>query len=128
MMIKLPAYIAWALALIVLFGCSPRETVEVSGSVAWEGAPMLHGNIVFFDVDPHVPAAAGKIVDGAYAFQCTPGKKRVEIQSYRLSGRKTPEGNPIGEMYVPDRYSSESELTVDVSLAGENKFDFALIP
>jgi hypothetical protein len=128
MTMKLPAYIAWSLTLIVMPGCSRPETVEVSGSVTWEGAPMPHGDIVFFALDPHVPAAAGKIADGAYALRCKPGEKRVEISSFRLSGKKTPQGRPIGEMYVPGRYSSESKLTADVTLDGANKFDFALKP
>jgi len=128
MTIKPSSYVACSLALLMMLGCSPPETVEVSGAVTWEGAPMPHGVIVFVDHDPHVPAAAGKIVDGAYTFRCKPGQKRVEIQSYRLSGRKTPQGNPIGEMYVPERYCSESNLTANVTLDGENKFDFPLIP
>jgi hypothetical protein len=124
----IPPNIAWLLILIALLGCRARDTVEVTGDVSWEGAPLAQGDITFVDTDPHVPAAAGKIVDGVYAFDCKPGKKRVEIQSYRLSGRKTPQGNPIGEMYIPLRYSTESELTARVTLEGENDFDFALNP
>lgn len=87
---------------------------------------MPHGDIIFIDTDPHVPAAAGKIVDGQYSFLCKPGKKRVEIHSHRLSGRKTPEGVPIGEMYVPERYSSNSQLTAIVTFDGQNTFNFDL--
>jgi hypothetical protein len=125
---KCPAYIALALSLVAMLGCASPETVEVSGSVTWEGAPVPHGDITFFDLDPHVPAAAGKIVDGAYAFRCKPGKKRVEISSYRLSGKKTPEGKSIGEMYIPEQYNSNSTLTADVTLDGENQFKFTLKP
>ena len=112
-------FAAWLLA---------PETVEVSGTVTWEGAPIANGDIVFASIDPHIPAAAGKIADGAFTFRCKPGKKRVEIRSYRLSGKKTPQGRPIGEMYIPKRYNDKSELTADVTLDGENKFDFALKP
>jgi hypothetical protein len=128
---KLPVYGGWwpwSLALIVTFGCSRSDTAVVSGTVTWEGAPMPHGDIVFADDDPHLPAAAGKIVEGTYAFHCRPGQKRVEIQSFRLSVRKTPEGKPIGEMYIPDRYCTESQLTANVTVDGENNFDFALQP
>ncbi len=128
MTMKLSAYIAWSAALIVMPGCSRPETVEVSGSVTWEGAPMPHGDIVFFALDPHVPAAAGKIIDGAYTFRCKPGEKRVEIQASRLSDKKTPEGRPIGEMYIPERYNTDSELTADEIPDGKNKFEFALNP
>ena len=128
MTMKRLLYIAWFMGLVLVLGCSRSETVEVSGSVTWEDAPMPHGDIVFYALDPHVPAAAGKIVDGAYAFRCKPGEKRVEIQSYRLTGKMTPGGKPIGEMYIPERFSSQSKLTASVTADGENKFDFPLKP
>ena len=120
--------ITLSLLLASAFGCSKSDLVDVNGMVTWESAAVPHGDIVFVDTDPHVPSAAGKIVDGAYSFQCKPGKKRIEIKSYRLSGRLTPQGNPIGEMYIPSRYSSQSELTADVTEGGDNKFDFSLTP
>jgi hypothetical protein len=128
MTMKGPAYIAWSLALIIVAGCSRPETVEVSGAVTWEGAPVPHGDITFFDVDPHVPAAAGKIVEGSYTFQCKPGKKRIEITSWRPSGKKTPEGKSIGEMYIPTQYNTDSTLTSDVTLDGDNVFNFNMQP
>ena len=127
-MTKQSLHVVWIVGIVSLVGCSRPETVEVSGTVTWEGAPIANGDIVFASIDPHMPAAAGKISDGAYTFRCKPGKKRVEISSFRLSGKKTPQGRPIGEMYIPNRYNSESELTADVTPDGENKFDFALKP
>jgi hypothetical protein len=121
-------HIAWLVGLVLMLGCSHPDTVEVSGFVTWNGAHVPHGDVVFSSLDPHVPAAAGKISDGTFAFRCKPGKKRAEIRSFRLSGKKTPQGRPIGEMYIPNRYNSESQLTVDVTLDGENKFEFALKP
>jgi hypothetical protein len=119
---------AWLLMLMITLGCARTDTVQVGGAVTWENAPMPHGDIIFVDADPHIPAAAGRVVDGAYAFRCKPGKKRVEVKAYRLSGKKTSAGKPIGEMYIPDRFSTASELTADVTLDGDNKFDFALKP
>src|SRR5262245_13984660 len=113
---------------VVAIGCSRPETVEVSGVVTWKGSQITNGDIVFATFDPHIPAAGGKISEGAYTFRCKPGKKRVEITSYRLSGKKTPQGRPIGEMYIPNHYNDNSELTADVTLDGENKFDFSLRP
>ena len=90
--------------------------------------PIPNGDIVFAATDPHIAAAAGKISDGAFTFRCKPGNKRIEIQSYRLTGKKTTQGNPAGEMFIPERYNFNSELTANVTLDGKNKFDFALKP
>jgi hypothetical protein len=119
---------AWLLGILALFGCSHPDTVEVSGTVSWEGAAVPNGDIMFAATDPHVSAAAGKILDGRFVFRCKPGEKRVDIRSYRLTGRKTSQGNPEGEMYVPDRYNTKSELTANVTLDGKNTFKFALKP
>jgi hypothetical protein len=118
----------WLFGLVSLLGCSRTETVKVSGNVTWEGAPIPNGDIMFVATDPHVAAAAGKIEDGAFTFRCKPGTKRVEIRSYRLTGKKTSQGLPAGEMFIPERYNFESELSADVTLDGKNKFDFALKP
>jgi hypothetical protein len=125
---KRPIRIIWLLGFSLLFGCSQSEMAEVSGAVTWEGVAIPNGDIVFAATDPHVPAAAGKILDGRFAFRCKPGEKRVDIRSYRLTGRKTSQGNPEGEMYIPERYNTKSELTANVSLNGENRFEFALKP
>jgi hypothetical protein len=109
-------------------GCSHSDTVEISGAVTWKGAPIPQGDVMFASLDPHIPAAAGKISEGAFKFRCKPGEKRVEIRSYRLSDKKTPEGNPIGEMYIPARYNSQTELSADVTFDGKKKFEFDLKP
>ena len=121
-------HIAWLVGLMVLVGCSRSDTVEVSGLVTWNGEAMPQGDIVFVAADPHIAAAAGKIVDGSYKFRCKPGEKRVEVTSYHLTGKKNADGKPIGEMYVPERYSSQSTLRADVTYDGSNKFDFSLKP
>jgi hypothetical protein len=114
--------------IALLLGCGRPDTVEVSGKVTWNGAPVPHGDILLVADDPQIAAVAGQIEEGAYTLRSKPGKKRVEISSYRLSDKKTPQGRPIGERYIPDRYNAKSELTVDVTLDGDNKFDFALKP
>jgi hypothetical protein len=125
---KRAACIATLLTLSVTFGCSRSDKVEVSGAVTWEGAPLPDGSITFFPLDPHIAATAGSIVDGAYTFEAKPGKSRVEITSYRLNGKFTPAGKPIGEMYIPDRYNTNSTLTADVALDSDNQFNFDLQP
>jgi hypothetical protein len=125
---KRSKHILWLSGIALLLGCSRPETVEVSGNVTWQGAPISNGDIVFVATDPHIAAVAGKISDGAFTLRCKPGDKRVEIQSYRLTGRKTLQGNPEGEMYIPERYNTKSELAANVILNGTNTLEFALKP
>ena len=120
--------IASLVGLAMLMGCSRSDTVEISGAVTWKGAPIPQGDVIFASLDPHIPAAAGKISEGAFKFRCKPGEKRVEIRSYRLSGKKTPEGIPIGEMYIPPRYNTQTELSADVTFDGKKQFEFDLKP
>jgi hypothetical protein len=120
--------VACLAVVTALLGCSHDDTVEVLGTVTWEGQPISQGDIVFGSVDPRIRAAAGKIVDGKYEFRCLPGAKRVEIRCYRLTGKTTDQGNREGQMFIPKRYNNESTLTANVTSDGENKFDFPLKP
>ena len=119
---------AYALLIAASLGCSSDGTVEVSGTVTWDGQPVPQGDIMFASLDPHIRAAAGKIVDGQYVFRCLPGEKRVEIRSYRLTNRTTEQGNREGQMFVPKHYNYESTLTANVTSDGENEFNFPLEP
>ena len=76
-------HIAVFVGLAMFVGCSHSDTVVVSGAVNWKGTPVPHGDIMFASLDPHIPAAAGKISEGEYSFRCKPGDKRVEIRSYQ---------------------------------------------
>jgi len=116
------------LVIASLVGCSHPDTVEVSGIVTWNGTRISNGDIVFVSTNPHISPAAGKISEGAFAFRCKPGEKRVEVRSYRLTGKKTSQGNPAGEMFIPDRYNLNSELAANVTFDGKNEFEFALKP
>src|SRR5215211_2862811 len=125
---QLVRYIFCFFGITLLLGCARPETVEVSGTVTWNATPIPNGDILFAAMDPHVAAAAGKIEDGNFKFRCKPGDKRVDIRSYRLTGKKTSQGNPGAEMYIPERYNYDSKLTINVTFDGKNKFDFALKP
>jgi hypothetical protein len=35
-------------------------------------------------------------------------------------------GTKLGEMYVPPRYNTQTELEADVTIEGDNHFEFAL--
>jgi hypothetical protein len=74
--------------------------------------------------------SAGKSPVASTASRASAGKMTVEIIASRLIPGKFDESNPdekvpVGEMYIPARYNSETELTADVPVGG-TRLDFAL--
>lgn len=118
----------------LLAGCGPSgpETYEVSGEVTFDGQPVAEGQIVFRSAEGSSASWAGAIKDGRYALAATAGKKRVEITATRQV--QTAQDSPSGqgaftfESYIPAKYNSQSELTVEVTPEGPNEFDFSLEP
>ncbi|NQT39264.1 MAG: hypothetical protein HQ581_17330 [Planctomycetes bacterium] len=119
---------------LLLFGCGPGgpTTYEVTGTVTLDGEPIADAQIVFRAVDGSEGSWAAKVTDGEYTVQSTPGKKRVEITATREIHMKVAsdsgEGELNYEMYVPEKYNRQSELTREVTADGDNRFDFALEP
>jgi hypothetical protein len=117
------------LALVALSGCSPSSSdlVDVTGDVTWNNSPMPTGMVVLQPVDPKTPPSGGQIRDGKFRVQTKPGKMRVQIEAVRATDQIEPEtGTKLGEMYVPPRYNTRTELEADVTTAGPNHFEFAL--
>jgi len=116
-----------ALSISMCIGCARSDLVDVSGNVTWKGAPVPDGEIIFFPSDKAKPPAAGRITDGAYKFKSKAGTMKVTIEAARSTGKRDPEyGFLISELYIPPRYNKDSTLSADVTLDGENRFDFAL--
>lgn len=109
--------------------------------MTYKGQPVADGNIVFFptgNADGKPSGAA--IANGRYriAAEAGPpvGSVRVEIQSYRKTGRKIPD--LMGDATRPDRPLIDEKINelppqfhVDSRLAaeikpGENTLDFSL--
>ncbi len=121
------------LFLACLLGCGPSgpSVTEVDGKVMLDGAPLPEGQIIFRDPNGELASAAGKVVDGEYAFASLPGRKDVTITAYRDVPGKFDTSNPgekvqITEQYIPPRYNRKSELTVTVGDSAES-FDFELV-
>ena len=111
----------------MVVGCSRSELIEVTGKVTWEGQPVETGEIIFHPVDASATPAAGRIRGGDFKFLTKPGKKRVDIQAVRKTGKRDPkEGFEITELFISAQYNAETELEADVSADGENHFEFAL--
>ena len=124
-----------ALALLVSPGCGGSdqlESVEISGTVTFDGEPVKEGEIVFRAADAQVRSCGGPITDGKFSFKGSPGAKKVEITAMReVPGKMDTTSNPgeespLMEMYIPAEYNDETTLTADVPESGKKTFQFDL--
>ena len=117
-----------------LTGCGSPPGLNlnsVSGNVTFDGEPVAEGRIQFRAVDGDQRAFGGEISNGKYTVETLPGKMTVEITASRIVPGKFDESNPdekvpMGEMYIPARYNSQTELTAEVPAGGVKQLDFAL--
>lgn len=120
------------LATTVILGCGPSglDTQPVSGKVTFDGQPIAEGRILFRGMGSDPRAFSAEIKNGQYQMEALAGKMRVEITASRPVPGKFDESNPgekvpVGEMYIPARYNSQSELTAEVT-SGQNELNFDL--
>lgn len=115
------------LLLLSASGCGPGDgKVAVTGTVAFDGAPMPDGYVTFTPEQGGAPAA-GAILAGKFSLRATPGAHRVEIEASRFVGPKNPVmGLQPREQYVPTRYNTETTLRGEVKTDSANEFEFNL--
>ena len=107
-------------ALLTLVGCSAGDgLVEIGGTVTFDGEPIPDGRIQFRSTEGDQQAYAGLIENGRYSLRVAPGPASVEVRASRLIPGKFVEVNPgekdqAGEMYIPEKYNSRTELKVTV--------------
>jgi hypothetical protein len=113
-------------------GCAPSGPPmhTVTGTVTFDGQPVAVGDITFRDAAGQTRSYAGKIVNGAYSFESSPGSKIVEITAMREVPGKVDTSNPgeevpLREQYIPASYNTETTLTADIS-ADSKTADFSL--
>jgi hypothetical protein len=108
------------LAVAILFGgCSKGPPMgDVQGNVTVNGKPLAEGTIRFLPVNGDTPATGGSIINGTFQVQVPVSKQRVEIAANMIDPEKTPPNATADQIVmkklVPDRYNSQSELTLDV--------------
>jgi hypothetical protein len=106
------------------------QTYRVSGNVTLDGTPVESGRILFRKTDGDRRPFAADITNGRYELQTEAGKMAVEITASRLipgkfdNSNDTPE--PVGEMYIPERYNKKTTLGAEVTSSGSNEFPFEL--
>jgi len=121
--------------LIFSVGCGGGddgpEMYDVSGEVTFDGVPVESGRILFRSTDGG-KAFAGEIKDGSYELETEPGPMTVEVTASRIvpgkftSASPDDEPEPVGEMYIPAKYNSKTELSATVTEDGDNEFPFSL--
>jgi hypothetical protein len=104
---------------------------QVSGTVTYDGSPLIRGQIIFVDKGDDPRRYGGDLIDGKFSFECTVGEKEVVVQGFREGPDGT--GDEIGlggigsiEQYLPARYNESTELTAEVVAGEENVFNFDL--
>jgi hypothetical protein len=102
--------------------------VAVSGAISFAGQAVPNGQILFVPADRSSGPAAGRIENGIYHLECKPGSKRVEIRASRETRRVPGALAPEFEDYIPPEFNRNSALTAEVTINGENHFDFNLQP
>jgi hypothetical protein len=118
-------------AIALAAGCNRNPLIEIGGAVTYDGKPVSSGNIRFLSADGRGPTAAGAVVDGKYAALVQPGQKRIEIDAYRVLGRRHHGNDPknpledVRQQILPLKYNAKSELTCDIQ-PGKRVYDFTL--
>ena len=109
-------------------GCQrANDTVDVTGSVTWNGQPIEAGIILLQPTEARQAPAGGKIENGKFTVRTRPGKMRVQVEAVRATPKRDSQsGKSLGEMYIPARYNRETELEAIVTRDGKNNFEFAL--
>jgi hypothetical protein len=104
----------------------------VTGTVTLNGEPIEEGRIQFREQEGDRRAFSGQIVDGEYSLEAEPGSMDVQIYASRIVPGKFDTSNPdddpqpVGEMYIPEKYNSRTTLTAEVSASGDNNIPFEL--
>jgi hypothetical protein len=123
---------AMLLALgLLLTGCGGSAgptKYKVIGKVTFAGEDVQDGRITFRGEGEKIGNYSAPIVEGRYAAECEPGAYKVEITASRMTGKfvTTIEGkSEVGEMYIPEKYNSQTTLTKEVAKGG-GEIDFDL--
>ena len=120
----------------VLVGCGSEDTgpelYTVKGTVTFDGSPVEEGRIQFRKAEGDQKAYSTEIKAGNYSVQMEAGKATVEITASRPKPGEFDTSNPddppqpIGEMYIPAQYNSETTLTADIKPSSDNSIPFEL--
>lgn len=123
---------------LLLAGCSDPgpERASISGSITLDGKPVEQGSITFVPTEGTSGPTAGDVISGGQyeiprALGPLVGKNKVELRSWRLTGRQIPNpmspGSTMEERVeaFPAQFNNETTLVREIT-AGHNSLDFDL--
>ena len=112
--------------LLALAGCGPTS-YSASGTVTFDGEPIPEGHIAFVP-EGSGTGGGGPITNGSYSATVPAGKMKVLITASKM--HKLPPGQKgmYGKSeeiraYIPSKYNSKTELTVDITGRTSRDFD-----
>lgn len=131
------------LSLLLLAGCTRSDGIvrcEVRGVVTVDGGPLKTGQVALVPLEGTAgPSVGAEIVGGRFHIGekqgPVPGRYQVQISANRPTGRQVAAGEGADdpemltseiEQFIPEKYNSQSELTVEVQPTGTNKLQFEL--
>ena len=124
-----------ALLLTLFVGCGPESGTRrpISGSVTFQGKPVKMGSISFLSTAG--PQGGGLLQEGKFQIPAEmglePGTYKVSVSwaegVEQLSPTQSANGEgPSAREMIPAKYNAETELSVEVTSDGPNKFDLKL--
>jgi hypothetical protein len=106
-------------ALLLLAGCDRDNTVEVKGTVQFDGKPIEDGSINFVPADGKSQTAGGAIKDGKYSVKVPVGPMKLTISAPKVVGKKklydTPESpeRPVMAESLPAKYADREKTELE---------------
>ena len=120
----------FVVAILVAAGCGREKpgTYEVRGTVAWQGAPVERGDIIFLPIDPELRAEGTKIKHGQFELRMQPGQRKVQIFASRdLPGQVDAVMHaPLSKPYIPAEYNISTTLEAQIEPHDNNRLKFDL--
>lgn len=118
---------ALLLLIVMLVGCDDGGQPPVTGKVTLDGDPLPEATVAFIPigrVDTNSVATTDE--NGEFSLNytsqekgATPGRYQVQISKIRMTDAAEIET-------LPAKYNAESDLEVEVTEDGENRFEFDL--
>ena len=109
---------------LTLSSCGKEKLYTVSGTASYQGEPIPDGSISFVPSDPKLSPQGASIRDGKYTAQVRKGTMTVKITGSKIDPKqKMEDGSPFWTDFVPEKYSTQSTLTVEITGNQTENFD-----